>query len=209
MDNATGIHAAALATPCVIRHFPEEMKDASSACSTYDPASTFILYPSTEACTADEVAASLENARQATIIVPDTKWNNDGAVLSHPSLRGIRHLKLRYPPAKSAIWRSNARATAGCVSTIEAIYCLAREWRQAISRHGALQAPAEEAAGEAAAIAAAQDVSDAASHQEDATPCSDEDHLLLLFAVTRHAIRSQGLVRLGSCRTHKRERWRP
>ena len=128
LENATGVHAAGLATPVTVRAFDEAISGAGLP--TYDPASTFLLYPSADACTAAELATLLAARRSEppratgadapdansppplTIVVPDTKWNNDGACLNHPSLRPLRRLRLRCPPAASRIWRSNARAVA-------------------------------------------------------------------------------------------------
>jgi hypothetical protein len=178
VDNATGIHAAALAQDCKVRLFPDEMIDASTDEDAYDPSSTFVLYPSAEACTAKELAAqSATGGCRPTIIVPDTKWNNDGAVLRHPSLRGLRHVRLQEPPKASAIWRSNARAAAGCVSTIEAIYCFAREWRRALGHD---PRPSVDRPGPATGRLSSS------SEKEDR-----DAQLLLLFAVTRYAIDSR------------------
>ena len=52
--------------------------------------------------------------RLVTVIVVDSKWNNDGAVLGHPSLRGLRHVHLERPPSFSRIWRSNRLAGDRC-----------------------------------------------------------------------------------------------
>ena len=182
VDRATGIHAAALATPVGVRRFPEGLADGVA----YDPSTTVVLYPSAGALTVDELLQHFEPPAAAAaaaaaaapprpplsslvVVVPDTKWNNDGAVLAHPSLRGLRHLSLRSPPAESAIWRSNARATSGCVSTIEAIYCVVREMRRAV-----LAASREGGGGDGG------DGGD-----------GGEEQLLLLFGVTRHLIASQ------------------
>ena len=154
-DAATGIHAAMLASPVTVRHFHAEVLQQDWR-EDFDPATSFVLYPSDDALTARELvqrmplpqstgATSMASGTAAsaagdaaaapprprpptmTIIVPDTKWNNDGAVLAHPSLRALARVKLRWPPSHSRIWRCSARAVSGCVSTVEAIYCLLRE----------------------------------------------------------------------------------
>merc|ERR1712129_147978 len=107
-----------------------------------------------------------QQRRLVTVIIVDSKWNNDGAVLGHPSLRGLRHLHLEQSPSFSRIWRSNRLAVSGCVSSIEAIYCLVRE----VDRH---LHPAEQRKLQV---------------QEGEAPI---DQLLLLFALTRHLIASR------------------
>jgi hypothetical protein len=111
-----------------------------------------------------------------TIIVVDSKWHNDGAVLEHPSIRGLRRVRLEYPPDTSRIWRSHARATAGCLSTIEALYCFAREFTSCSRRrqpglpHLGLPIP---------------------PNLDCDTSCCGYEPLLLLFALIHHRIASQ------------------
>ena len=102
----------------------------------YDPATTLVLYPSAGGVGTRELARLIREAgatdagpqgsqrggspmppqqqpqqrRLVTVIIVDSKWNNDGAVLGHPSLRGLRHLHLEQSPSFSRIWRSNRLA---------------------------------------------------------------------------------------------------
>ena len=198
-DAATGIHAAMLASPVTVRHFHTDIlqQDCHEA---FDPANSFVLYPSADALTARELvqcmpppqqeaetaaaataaAAAPAAAPQITIVVPDTKWNNDGAVLAHPSMRDLPRVRLRWPPRHSRIWRSNARAVSGCVSTIEAIYCLLREveHEQQQRRRPPRRAEAEAAAAAAEGSCAAHAVADeprqaAAATAQPRSPMSD------------------------------------
>ena len=194
VDSATGIHAAALASPVTVQRFQDTLLGEASA-SAFDPATTFVLYPSASACTVEklfDVDTDLLHHRphvegvcdpRCTIVVPDTKWNNDGAVLNHPSLRGLRRLKLRRPPAHSRIWRSNHRAVPGCVSTIEALFVLLQEFESEQCRRAEASSPAASTGG-------ADD--DGCSGAEDVAPRrSAYEQLLLLFSMTHHLITTQ------------------
>ena len=140
-----------------------------------------------EAVAAAEVAEAATASREVacvpmrTIIIVDSQWHNDGAVLGHPSLRHLRRVRLEHPPTSSRIWRSNAKAVGGCVSTIEAIFCLAREYE------GRLRAPRAEPS---------TCPSDEPSAEPSAEPVADDscrayDQLLLLFALSHHMIQSR------------------
>ena len=141
LENATGVHAAGLATPVTVRAFDEAISGAGLP--TYDPASTFLLYPSADACTAAELATLLavrrseppratgadapdaDSSPPLTVVVPDTKWNNDGVCLALYAPRG-RDIRLgcacsrlaagpAHPPcrtASSGTLRLEARSTA-------------------------------------------------------------------------------------------------
>lgn len=107
----------------------------------YDPSTTYILYPSEHAVTLRDISNTVLHSQTnqqlkwpQTIIVPDTKWNNDGGVLAHPALAELPHLKLEHPPKVSRIWRCNPRAGPGCVCTAEALFCLALEASQCFNR---------------------------------------------------------------------------
>ena len=103
----------------------------------YDPSTTLVLYPSAGGVGTRELARLIrevgatdagpqgaqrggspmppqqqqqQQRRLVTVIIVDSKWNNDGAVLGHPSLRGLRHLHLEQSPSFSRIWRSNRLA---------------------------------------------------------------------------------------------------
>ena len=129
---------------------------------------------------AEVTRGALSPSARVTILVIDTKWNNDGAVLNHPSLRGLRRVRLARPPSYSRIWRCNARAVSGCVSTIEAIYCLVRELELERQQRPALgQQRPEPAAGPAAG-----------SGYD-----GRYDGLLLLFGLTRHRIGAETAAR--------------
>ena len=248
-ENATGVHAAALASPVTVRDFhsdvlAEELEGHAALDYSSHPA--YILYPSSDAITARElVARHLQRDRDGggkpdgdgfggggdggdhdgppvTVIVVDTKWNNDGAVLAHPALAGLPRLRLRCPPAASRIWRSNARAVPGCVSSIEAVYCLLREVEHerrvllrgsaaAAAPHAAPATPAEQATEGATAAVVGGVAAEVEAHEgatgEDATGATPggtalrqqrvesagPEQLLLLFAVTRHLIARQTL----------------
>ena len=131
LESATGIHAAALASPVQVVDFPAGLVERR-----YDPETTYVLYPTADALTAAEVvdAHGPDQLSALTVLAIDSKWNNDGAILAHPSLRGLRHLRLRAPPSRSRIWRTHAKAIDGCVSTIEALYCLLREVHDELGR---------------------------------------------------------------------------
>ena len=170
VESASGIHAAALASPVRVRSFPEGLLAEGSSSAEdyvrYNAATTFVLYPSADALTAvdlAEVLAARPQAELLTVLAIDSKWNNDGAVLSHPALRGLRHVRLSEPPAHSRIWRAHGRAVGGCVSTIEAIYCMVRELHAELDR---LQMHVSNASAATAPT----------------------EQLLQLFAMTRHAI---------------------
>jgi len=199
IEDSTGIHAAALATPVVVRHFPHGLRNDVATTGNDEPwirfdASSVVLYPSPGSMTVAELVEELCHTAEAsrvagaaeaaeserempshprptplcTIIVVDSKWHNDGAVLEHPSIRGLRRVRLEYPPDTSRIWRSHARATAGCLSTIEALYCFAREFTSCSRRRQ----------------------TDLPNLDRD-TSCCGYEPLLLLFALIHHRIASQ------------------
>lgn len=208
IEDSTGIHAAALATPVVVRHFPHGLRNDVATTANDEPwirfdASSIVLYPSPGSMTVAELVEELCHTAEAsrvagaaeaaeckretqshprptplcTIIVIDSKWHNDGAVLEHPSIRGLRRVRLEHPPDTSRIWRSHARATAGCLSTIEAVYCFAREFTSC-SRRRQMELPNL----------------GLRTHAEDREPgssCCGYEPLLLLFALIHHRIASQ------------------
>jgi hypothetical protein len=167
-------------------------------------ASSVVLYPSPGSMTVAELVEELCHTAEAsrvagaaeaaeceretlshprptplcTIIVVDSKWHNDGAVLEHPSIRGLRRVRLEHPPETSRIWRSHARATAGCLSTIEALYCFAREFTSCSRRRQSglpnlgLPTPPN-------------------LDREPGSSCCGYEPLLLLFALIHHRITSQ------------------
>jgi hypothetical protein len=139
VSNSTGLHAAMLATPVRVRRFPQGLRSGAPAGGgdeewiRYDPSTTLVLYPSAGGVGTRELARLIREAgttdagaqqarrggypmqqqqqrRLVTVIIVDSKWNNDGAVLGHPSLRGLRHLHLEQSPSTSRIWRSNRLA---------------------------------------------------------------------------------------------------
>jgi hypothetical protein len=210
IEDSTGIHAAALATPVVVRHFPHGLRNDVATTGSDEPwirfdASSVVLYPSPGSMTVAELVEELCHTAEAsrvagaaeaaeserempsqprptplcTIIVVDSKWHNDGAVLEHPSIRGLRRVRLEYPPDTSRIWRSHARATAGCLSTIEALYCFAREFTSCSRRRQTdlptppnLKLPTP-------------------PNSDTSLSCCGYEPLLLLFALIHHRIASQ------------------
>ena len=166
-------------------------------------ASSVVLYPSPGSMTVAELVEELCHTAEAsrvagaaeaaeseremlshprptplcTIIVVDSKWHNDGAVLEHPSIRGLRRVRLEYPPDTSRIWRSHARATAGCLSTIEALYCFTREFNSCSRRR---QTELPKILG-----------LPTPPNSDTSLSCCGYEPLLLLFALIHHRIASQ------------------
>lgn len=215
IEDSTGIHAAALATPVVVRHFPHGLRNDVATTGNDEPwirfdASSVVLYPSPGSMTVAELVEELCHTAEAsrvagaaeaaeserempshprptplcTIIVVDSKWHNDGAVLEHPSIRGLRRVRLEYPPDTSRIWRSLARATAGCLSTIEALYCFAREFSSCSRRRQSglphLGLPTTPNLG-----------LPTPPNSDTSLSCCGYEPLLLLFALIHHRIASQ------------------
>jgi len=116
---STGVHAALLAEAATLRVFPDDLDDAS-----WDPATTFVLFPQAGAKSVRALSAA--HGAALRVVVLDAKWSNVGAVLAHPAVAKLQCCQLAEPPPLSRFWRYHNERE-GCLSTIEAVYCAARE----------------------------------------------------------------------------------
>lgn len=61
----------------------------------------------------------------------DSKWNNAGAIVGDPKLQKLNHVKIEYLPNESKFWRWQTKGE-GCLSTIEALYYILKEYEETV-----------------------------------------------------------------------------
>ncbi|CAM9221541.1 unnamed protein product [Discosporangium mesarthrocarpum] len=95
----------------------------------YDPATTFVVFPSHESVCWDELKPEDLQSAKGLILV-DSRWERTGPILNHPKLSGLRHIRIRHPPKQSRFWRWHLRGE-GHICTAEATYFVLKEFEQA------------------------------------------------------------------------------
>ena len=101
----------------------EEREEVPTKETTIDQSSAPIPAPGTG-------KLSLQNIKR--LIVIDSKWNNCGAIVSHPYLQKLNHVKIETLPNESKFWRWQSKGD-GCLSTIEALYYILKEYEEAMN----------------------------------------------------------------------------
>ena len=108
-----------------------------------------------------------------------------GGVLEHRRLRGLRHVRLAAPPAASRFWRYHDQGP-GCVSTVEALVLLFTEFRAAPSN--AVTRAAVASLGPPPLLLSGPPLPTGAGHGAGLIP---EARLLFLFGLISAAIAAQ------------------
>ncbi|CAE8721238.1 unnamed protein product [Polarella glacialis] len=107
----------------VIREIPE-----------YDFSRAMVLFPDDSSITFEEARASgsLCLAEDFILVVIDAPWRRAQVLRKHPRLAPLRSVRLSSPPP-SRFWRYHSEGV-GCVSTVEALAALVREFPAAPSQ---------------------------------------------------------------------------
>jgi hypothetical protein len=139
VKKSTSIHACILSPSCC--RFLEHPRDLPPG--GYDPSQTVLLYPTPDAVFLDDPRIDILSIRRVLVI--ESTWTKSDVVMSHPQLRGLRHVKIR--SRESTFWRYQELGR-HFLSTLEAIYWIQREFMQrqaAVTGTG--MAPSSDAAG--------------------------------------------------------------
>lgn len=94
----------------------------------YDPKATVLLFPDEDSCIYDADSSATNELRpleELTIVIIDAPWRRAQALRKHPSLAGLKSVRIRTPP-ESRFWRYHSEG-AGCISTIEALTAFVQE----------------------------------------------------------------------------------
>jgi len=114
-SSATGVHLAVLAAAQTRLHSAEELPPLC-------PETTLLLFPDDSAVDASDV----EPTSVTDVVVIDSKWGQAGGVLAHPSLQGVR--RVRIGQYRTSYWRFHTRGVpSDGLCTVEAVYFLCRE----------------------------------------------------------------------------------
>ncbi|CAM9518336.1 unnamed protein product, partial [Hapterophycus canaliculatus] len=110
-----------------------QFEETEDGLPTYQPECDFVVFPSkTSVCWSDLPEEELAAARR--IILIDSrqvgKWVNTGVVIGHPKLKGLRHIRICDPPARSRFWRWHIEGE-GHICTAEATYLVLKDFEEA------------------------------------------------------------------------------
>ncbi|CBN79212.1 conserved unknown protein [Ectocarpus siliculosus] len=137
---SSGVHVAVMAPQSVrVVSFEGSGGDDLSSCS-YRPESDFVVFPSAASVCWSELSEE-DLARVRRVILIDSRWVNTGAVVGHPKLKGLRHVRIREPPAVSQFWRWHTEGE-GHICTAEATYLVLKDFEEAtglVTRGGRLE----------------------------------------------------------------------
>jgi DTW domain-containing protein YfiP len=113
-SSATGIHLAVLADRVTLCSVDELPVLGSSA---------VVMFPDDSATPAEEV--DIEGGVTSVICI-DSKWGQANGILAHPSLAGVRRVRLR--SYRTSYWRFHTRGVPDDgLCTVEAVFFLCRE----------------------------------------------------------------------------------
>ncbi|CAM9253899.1 unnamed protein product [Sphacelaria rigidula] len=120
---SSGIHVAVVA-PQSVRVVP--FGNSDDDLPQYNPGSDLVVFPSKDSACWDELSKE-ELAAARRIILVDSRWENTSAVVNHPKLKGLRHVRIRAPPPCSRFWRWHISGE-GHICTAEATYFALKEF---------------------------------------------------------------------------------
>ncbi|CAM9505240.1 unnamed protein product, partial [Choristocarpus tenellus] len=98
----------------------------------YNPRTVLVVFPSERSICWDELPPSDLHEVERVILV-DSGWERTGPILKHPNLEGLRHVRIRSPPARSCFWRWHIKGE-GHICTAEATYFVLKEFELASGR---------------------------------------------------------------------------
>lgn len=131
VKKSTSIHCCILSpSSCRFLEFPADLPP-------YDPASTILLYPTSDALYLDDPRLDLSRVR--TMVVIESTWVKSDIVSQHPALVGLQRVKIRQ--RESTFWRYQELGRQ-FLATLEAIYwtqeeCRMRRRKEAEAAHAA------------------------------------------------------------------------
>lgn len=115
LTKATGVHAAVLCRGQVHLQSLEELPQL-------DPTRSVVMFPSDDALLPDQLSVE----ELGHVIIIDSKWRKARELNDHPSLQGMKRVKLPGNP-RSSFWRFHtAETTDEGVCTIEALHLLVK-----------------------------------------------------------------------------------
>ncbi|CAM9358439.1 unnamed protein product [Phaeothamnion confervicola] len=131
---STGLQVAVLAPDSArVLEWPEDIPIGEYG------AETVVLYPSDSSVTWGALRPE-ELAAVRRILLLDCRWQRGRAIANSPKLAGVRHIRIEQPPEHSRFWRWHSSGP-GCLSSLEACYCILKEYQLATGGGMATSAP--------------------------------------------------------------------